>query len=66
MKKVALIVALATSACSAPQAIQLRDPQTRHVVECKADPWAVYSWDTKRWNEECAARYERNGFQRIQ
>lgn len=65
MKRLTILLVLLTG-CSAPQAIQLRDPQTRQIVECRADPWAVRAWDTQRWNEECAQRYERNGFQRIQ
>lgn len=63
MKK--LTFALLLAGCSAPQAVQLRDPQTRQVVECKADPWAVWSWDISRWQEDCAQRYERNGYARI-
>jgi hypothetical protein len=45
--------------------VQLRDT-AGHVAECKADPWAVWSWDIKRWQEECAQKYERSGFQRMQ
>lgn len=64
MKRLIFVTVL-LAGCSTPQAIQLRDSQTRQVVECKADPWAVWSWDIPRWNEACAARYERNGFERI-
>lgn len=67
MKRLTLLAAATLlGACSAPQAIQLRDPQTRQIVECKADPLAVRAWDVASWNEECARRYERNGFTRIQ
>lgn len=65
MKKLALVVGLLVAGCSAPQAVQLRDPQTKQLVECKADPWAVWSWDIARWNDDCAKKYERNGFERI-
>jgi hypothetical protein len=65
MKRLTILATLALGACSAPQAVQLRDPQTRQIVECRADPWAVRAWDTARWNEECAQKYERNGFERI-
>ena len=65
MKRLAILAVLAVGACSAPQAVQLRDP-AGHVAECKADPWAVWSWDIKRWQEECAQKYERSGFQRMQ
>lgn len=65
MNRFTALMALALLAgCSAPQAIQLRDPAGQ-IVECRADPWAVRSWDVQRWQEECAQRYERNGFQRI-
>lgn len=65
MKRLTLAAALALAGCSAPQAIQLRDGQTGAAVECKADPWAVWGWDIKRWQEECAQRYERNGYRRM-
>lgn len=62
MRRYVTLAALALAGC-APQAISLRDPQTRQIVECQADPWVVL--DIKSWNEECARRYERNGFERM-
>lgn len=60
-----ILMALTVAGCStAPQGVQLRDA-SGHVVECKADPWAVWSWDIPRWQEECAQKYERNGFERM-
>lgn len=60
-----ILIALLVAGCSSPQAIPLRNSTTQQIVECKADPWAVWSWDIARWNEDCAQRYERNGFQRM-
>lgn len=65
MRHLTLLTLLALGACSAPQSITLRDPQTKQVVECKSDPWAVWSWDQAAYNESCAKRYESAGFQRL-
>lgn len=64
MKKITILALLSVGACSGPQAVHLRDP-AGHVAECKADPWAVWSWDIKSWQDECAHRLERNGYQQI-
>lgn len=62
MKRLAIVAALSLAGCSS-QAIALRDPASRQVIECKADPWVVL--DVQSWNEECARKYERNGFERL-
>lgn len=64
-KIILALMALAIGGCSGPQPIMLREPQTRQVAECKADPWAVWSWDIPRYNEECARKYEAAGYQRL-
>jgi hypothetical protein len=67
MKRLPIMASLlALGACSSmDQSIKLRDPQTQQVVECKADPMKIWSWDTARWQEDCAQKYERNGFTRL-
>ncbi len=65
MMKRSIALFLLVAGCSAPQAISLQNSETKQVVSCQADPWAVWSWDIPRWNEECAQRYERNGYTRM-
>ena len=66
MRALFLLPLLLLTSCSGPKAIVLRDPQTRQVVECKADPWATWEWDQASYNEDCAKKYERAGFVRLQ
>lgn len=66
MTKITLaVLVLALCACSSPQPILLRDPATKQVAECKADPWAVRAWDVQRYNEDCARKYEAAGYERM-
>lgn len=66
MRAIALAALLALGACSGPQPIALRDPGTKQVVTCAADPWVTWEWDQASANEACARKFERAGFVRLQ
>lgn len=62
MKKWLLLPLLLLAACD-PKPMMLQNPTTQQIVECKADPWAV--WDQVAWNEDCARKYESAGYKRL-
>ena len=62
MRAVTILSLLALAACSEPQAVTLRDPETRQIVECRA---TVDTLGQARYIETCAQKYERAGFQRM-
>lgn len=62
MRVALILVLLALGACSEPQAVTLRDPATKQIVECRAFP---DTFGQSSYIETCAQKYERSGFQRM-
>ncbi|RJO61092.1 MAG: hypothetical protein C4542_07340 [Dehalococcoidia bacterium] len=66
MRILLLFLAFAVVGCSPNYMVLMKNPQTGDVKECKRNPLKNFVWEETRVVDECAALYEKAGYQKVQ
>lgn len=66
MRILLLALVIFITGCAPNYIVLMKNPQTGDIKECKRNPLKNWTWEEWRVVDECAALYEKAGYQKVQ